>query len=268
MLIKTIILLPIKLSVALTNIDLLDIALKNLGIGLHFEYNSSGEEYFIKSVLKKLVAPKPTFVDVGANLGTYSTMLCKAFPTATIYAFEPNPFAYNRLEKLFNNERSIKLFNKALGNNEGQNNLYIEKDNTLSQLASLNKNVYIELHKNTNIKAVSVNTTTIDIFMKTNHVDAIDFIKIDTEGNELEVLKGAKYALTNGKIKIIQFEFNEMNIISRIFLKDFYEIMPNYYIFRLAKRRLIPLEKYQSSFEIFRFQNFIAIRKDLLDITM
>ncbi len=64
--------------------------------------------------------------------------------------------------------------------------------------------------------------------------------------------------LSNGKIEVIQFEFNEMNVVSRTFLKDFYDILSNYDLCRLDSNKLIPLFKYESKNEIFQFQNFLA----------
>jgi hypothetical protein len=66
------------------------------------------------------------------------------------------------------------------------------------------------------------------------------------------------------RIDFIQFEFNEMNIISRVFLKDFYQILSNYNLYRLDSNRLIPLFNYDSTNEIFKFQNFLAIHNYVL----
>jgi hypothetical protein len=69
--------------------------------------------------------------------------------------------------------------------------------------------------------------------------------------------------INGGNIKIIQFEFNEMNIVSRVFLKDFYQILKAYKIYRLCETELIPLFHYDSINEIFKFQNIIAIHDKL-----
>ena len=84
-------------------------------------------------------------------------------------------------------------------------------------------------------------------------------LKIDVEGFELEVLKGAEKLLREGRIKIIQFEFNEVNIIQRRFLKDFYDELPGFDFYRLDENRLIALNEWQPKHEIFLFQKVIAI---------
>jgi hypothetical protein len=105
--------------------------------------------------------------------------------------------------------------------------------------------------------------TTVDKFCKEKGVDRIDLLKIDTEGCELQVLKGAQEMLSGGYIKVIQFEFGECNVFSRVFLRDFYEVLAGFRLFRLDSERLVPLPAYEPTNEIFRFQNIIAINKSV-----
>ena len=63
--------------------------------------------------------------------------------------------------------------------------------------------------------------------MDEKKIDDIDFIKIDVEGHELAVLQGAVNMINQNRIKVIQFEFNVANILSRVFLKDFYDLLEN-----------------------------------------
>jgi hypothetical protein len=105
--------------------------------------------------------------------------------------------------------------------------------------------------------------TTVDRFCKEKGLAAIDLLKIDTEGCELQVLKGASEMLSGGRVKVIQFEFGECNVFSRVFLRDFYEVLPGFRMYRLDSNGLIPLPSYESTNEIFRFQNIIAISKNI-----
>ena len=65
------------------------------------------------------------------------------------------------------------------------------------------------------------NLSTLDLFCEREAIPNIDFLKIDTEGNELDVLEGAKKLLSGGKIKIIQFEFGECDVFSQSFFERF-----------------------------------------------
>ena len=77
----------------------------------------------------------------------------------------------------------------------------------------------------------------------------------------MKVLEGARELILGKMINIIAFEFNEMNVISRVFLKDFFNILPEYNFFRLLQDGYISLS-YSSLNEIFAYQNIIAVRKD------
>jgi hypothetical protein len=88
-----------------------------------------------------------------------------------------------------------------------------------------------------------------------------DLLKIDVEGAELEVLKGAVGAIKAGKIDVIQFEFNEMNVVSRVFFRDFWHVLDGYSFYRLLPFGLFPIRNYRTFFcELFAFQNIVAVR--------
>ena len=94
---------------------------------------------------------------------------------------------------------------------------------------------------------------------KRKKIKEVKFLKIDTEGNELNVLLGAKRLLKENRIETIQFEFNEMNVMSRVFFRDFLELMPDHTFYRLLPAGLLPIGKYSPlTNEIFAYQNVIA----------
>jgi FkbM family methyltransferase len=109
-----------------------------------------------------------------------------------------------------------------------------------------------------------VEVVTLDNFCRQMNISNIRLLKIDTEGFELEVLKGAKDLISRQAIEIVQFEFNEMNPYTRVFLRDFIEILPGYRLYRLLPAGLLPLEPYVPlEHELFAFQNVIAVRRDV-----
>ena len=87
----------------------------------------------------------------------------------------------------------------------------------------------------------------------------IGLLKIDTEGHEFEVLKGAENLLKAGKIEMIHLEFNEMNVFSRVFFKDIWDYLPNYDLYRMLPDGLVHIKNYSPVFcEIFAYQNLVA----------
>lgn len=244
-------------------VDLLLTAYHQRGILKYWNNNVSGESYVIDSVLKSYFPDgEATIFDAGANIGDYSKEIKKSFPRSKIYAFEPNINTFKSLDDKLSST-DIKRFCVGLGSCASRQKLYTYASDSESQHASVYKEVLSDLHKADEILEVEFETVSLDEFCEEHEIETVDFLKIDTEGHELEVIVGAKKKISEGKIGIIQFEFNEMNIISRVFLKDFYDALSNYNIYRIDSKRLIPLFNYDSSNEIFKFQNFLAVKKSL-----
>jgi FkbM family methyltransferase len=245
-------------------IDILMLSYTQMGILKFQNEEVSGESFVVNSFLKKHFQDKQDLVlfDVGANVGEYSVMLNNAFPKSLICAFEPNFNTFKVLSQTLGN-LDVKPYQLGLGSKCCNKKMYTYSHDHTSGHASVYKDVLTDLHRANEIIEIDFEITNVDTFCEKNHVYHIDFMKIDTEGHELEVLIGAADMISNKKIDIIQFEFNEMNIVSRVFLKDFYTILSDYNLYRLDSSRLIPLLQYQSKNEIFQFQNFLAIRKEI-----
>jgi hypothetical protein len=89
-------------------------------------------------------------------------------------------------------------------------------------------------------------------------------MKIDVEGNELNVLRGSTRMIEAGAVGAIQFEFGEAQIGSRTFFKDIYQFLsPRYRIHRILGTGLSkPLEPYDVIFEVYRTTNYLAVMRD------
>ena len=246
-----------------TNTELLPHAHVQIGVG-HNTYQS-GEEYILKEVIKSALKRNPEVIfDVGANVGDYAGQLAEHFPAAKIYCFEPVPKNY---ESLVQNTQGLNTTNilSAVGSQVGTLKLHIGEDNTNGQMATAHREsletVFSFVGKK--IDTVEVPMTTLDIFCG-DTINQIDFLKIDVEGHEYEVLKGAANLIEADKISIIQFEFNEFNIFSRTFMFDFYQVLKNYTLYRvMPQNKIRPMGAYNSALEIFRYQNILAIHNAL-----
>lgn len=240
------------------NFYLFQLALRGMGILNHQNSIVSGENYFLKRILKKF--NKPIIIDIGANKGNYSVSCKKINKNAEIFALEPHPKTYKILLSKAK-EFKFKSFNLASGNEQGNIKFYDYKDNDGSEHASLLKDVIEKIH---NASAVEhcVEIIKLDDFVVNNQINHINLLKIDTEGYEMEVLKGAEKLIEENKIDCIHFEFNETNVISRVFLKDFMEKLTGYKFYRLLPDGLLDINQYKPLNEIFAFQNIIALRAD------
>ncbi len=237
----------------------MNLSFRGLGILNYENSNVSGENCFINNKLPQYISSNsPVIFDVGANVGCYSEAVLKRFPNAQLFAFEPHPVNFQRLkERLHGNAR---LFNQAMGNKNGLGTLYDLCDAEGSEHASFYEDVISKIHgkKATHYQ---VHLETLDDFCRIHQVENIAFLKIDTEGHEFAVLEGAKKLLDTRAIECIQFEFNEMNRVSRVCLSDFQELLKDYDLYRLLPGGLLKLDERITRVEVFAFQNIVAIAK-------
>lgn len=247
----------------LLRVDLLQHAHIQIGAG-HNTY-SSGEGYVINTLIKQILKTDPTIIfDIGANNGDYAKLLRAKFQNAEIHCFEPGPATF---EHLVNNTSGLKLnlHNLAVGSHNGMITLVKSSNDPNGEMLTAYKDAITgifnfagEPNENITCDMVCLDDFCADTIRK------IDFLKIDVEGHELEVLKGAAKMIRANKIGIIQFEFNEFNIISRSFFYDYYKLLPQYKFYRIMpQNKLYPLNEYTSSHEIFRYQNILGINNSL-----
>ncbi|GFO58514.1 methyltransferase FkbM [Geomonas silvestris] len=238
-----------------------DCAIAGLGI-LNYENEYwSGEKFFSEKLLPLyLTAPNPVLMDVGGNTGDYTKMLKTAVPESTVWTFEPNPKTFAKMSEEIA-DLGAHAINKGLGSEEGILKFYDRKDQaSSSQHGSLYREVIEELHR-VDSEEMEVSITTLDKFCEANSIERINLLKIDTEGHELEVLKGARGLIEADKIDVLHIEFNEMNIVSRVFFRDLAKILPNHLPYRLLPQGAIPLSGSPLKTELFAFQNLIFVHR-------
>lgn len=233
-------------------------SLSGLGVLNYEDDKVSGESWFLKKYLKGRAGG--VVFDVGANVGDYSKLVLQVSPQVTLYAFEPHPKTFTVLRKSLHQSNFIPV-NAAAGEVEGVLSLYDYEANDGSAHASLYQDVIENIHKAKSIE-YKVQVLSLEDFAKSKNIEKIDLLKIDTEGYELNVLKGIAGYIESGKIEAIHFEFNEMNISSRTYFRDFWNLLPNYNFYRLLPDGMEKIEKYRPVFcEIFAYQNIVAILK-------
>jgi FkbM family methyltransferase len=241
---------------------LFDLSVRGLGI-LNFENDKvSGEEFFFRKFLAG--QKNPVVIDVGANEGDYSVKLMDYCPDAIIYACEPHPKTFELL-KAKAAKHNFRAFNLGFSDSGGTMKLFDRVSEAGgTQHASLYQEVIEAIHQ-TEAIAFDVHISTIDQFVAEHGISRIHLLKIDTEGNELKVLRGANQTLACNMVDIVQIEFNEMNAVSRVFFRDFYALLHNYDCYRLLPDGLIPIQVYNPLHcELFAFQNYLFLRRDNL----
>lgn len=243
---------------ARANRILLNLALRGLGILNYKNAAASGEAHFLRDQLAGV--PSPVVVDVGANDGSYSRAALAIAPSARIIAFEPHPKSYERLKATLAPHANVSLHNVACSDISGGLELFDYFSHDGSSHASTFREVFDRLHHAASVSH-TVPARTLDEVLEAEGVRQIRLLKIDAEGHEMRVLRGAERYLRNGSIDCIQLEFNEMNVFSRVFFKDIYDFLPDYKLYRLLPRGMLAIGAYEPLHcELFAYQNIVALR--------
>lgn len=176
----------------------------------------------IRYLLKK---ENPTIVEIGAHYGEDSLRFLEAFRDVNLFCFEPDPRNVEIFKKYVNDDR-VKLFEIALSDEKGKANFYqsyqeYNQSNTPDKYNWINKEDYIEKRLNnsgasslkkgyahTLQSPIEVETDRFDNWCKQNRIDEIDFVWLDVQGAEKEVIEGMGDAIEN--IKYIWLEYGEI----------------------------------------------------------
>jgi len=181
--------------------------------------------------IKNTGRPINTVLDIGANIGQSAIKFHHAFPQANIYCFEPVNHLNIKLEENLKPFSKIHVYSDALGASPAQSQIYLTTHETTS---SLIKPDYV---KQTQI----VNVITVDDFLRSEKIDKVGLVKIDVEGMDLEVLKGAEKTLNSKKVEFILVEcgfYNDSpNLVSFDSIRD-YLLHFDYRIFGIYDQQL------------------------------
>lgn len=229
----------------------------------NFDFLMNGEHYFLKEVHKWLEKKEEIVLfDVGANAGQYSGVINKIFGKNTsVHAFEPSPTAFGNMKKQVYDNIKMTINSFGLSDMEGNTVLFC---NTFGGTGS----TVFEIEKKHGIfgweHKEEISLSTLDKYCAENKIEYIDFLKIDTEGNEYQVLVGGIETIKNKKISIIQFEFGDKMIFSKKSFRDFYQLFKenDYRVFRLIQDGIIEIKNYSANDEIYSGINYIAILKE------
>lgn len=229
-----------------------------------FELDSNGEKFLMQTFIKN------DFVvfDVGANVGDWSINAYHVNPTIKLFSFEPTPDIYQKLVNHLNH-LPIHFFELAFSSNSGQQNLYTHVEG-FSGLNSLYYRRDISYDRCVNDNSVQILTDTVDNFCLNHGLDKIDFLKIDTEGSELDVLKGSQKMLQDHKITGIQFEYGGTYHAAHITLREVCTLLTQngYCIFRIRPAGLLYLKHWKDSLENYAGKNLFAILQSEVNLPL
>ena len=169
-------------------------------------------EIFITKIYDKFfeVNKGDVVVDIGGNLGLFSYYaLCKG--AKQVYCFEPSPQSYNCIIENFNLDNLV-VEEAAVGAKDGEVTFNINPE------SSINSSMFASNENSQTITCGSINLNT---YIKTNNIEKIDYLKIDCEGAEYEIIESLdEQYLTNNIDKIcLEYHLNKNGEINTILNK-------------------------------------------------
>jgi FkbM family methyltransferase len=180
-------------------------------------------------------------------------------PALEIHAFEPSRDSFAQLAAK-TQPPQVRRNNVGLGAAAEQRALYTLGAD--SALRSLYPRAGLEEYGiETPAVGEPVTITTLDAYCRTAGVDAIDYLKIDTEGHDLQVLRGAVGLIGRRAIRTIQFEYGSANVDSRDLLKDFFTFFSDtpYQLHKIHPEGDRHYPRYNVRLENFQYQNWLAV---------
>jgi len=150
-------------------------------------------------------SPGDVIFDVGANDGRTVFRLMRHLPAPRIFAFEPASDTFRTMADRTAGFGTVEPLQLALGSRTGRETMYLDRQSVLNSFYA----DWASTHgrdRNVDPRTETVETTTLDRFAAQRDVDRIHLLKIDTEGHDLEVLKGAAQMLDDARVDVIQVE--------------------------------------------------------------
>jgi FkbM family methyltransferase len=213
----------------------------------NFDPKTNGEQRFLE---KSAEIGDGIVFDVGANKGDWAKKVLASHPEARIHCFEPGGAAFRELTAVLGDR--VKAHNVAVSSEPGSVVLHVAEDREQSSLFARR---HFGDTPNETVEAVTVAQ-----ICEREGVEEIALLKIDTEGNELAVLRGAVESLP--RIKMIQFEYGGAAVDARVYLRDFFDLLEDRFAFyRLWRFGMIHEPQWHEMIEVAAYQNWVCVRR-------
>jgi FkbM family methyltransferase len=149
---------------------------------------------------RHLPAFHPTMIlDVGANVGDTTGIFATRFPDAVVHAFEPVPSTFRELQEGMQALEQVRCHEVALSDTAGSAMMVVPENPRLARIIDTPE-------PPPGTTAVAVRSSTGDAFCAAERIDVVDFLKVDTEGHDLAVLRGFGRMLAEHRVGLIDVE--------------------------------------------------------------
>jgi len=251
-------------------------AIQRLSYAIYRASNNPGYHFADNGELHTLQAfssdpGHKTVLDVGANIGEWSKACVDIFGVrANVYAFEPSDRSFEKLRLNTRDQENIRPF--QIGFSATDCELDILVSNSVPEKSSVEAaSAKATSPKIEDFRKEKQHFVRGDGFCRDQDLEHIHFLKIDTEGHDLQVLAGFERMIANEKVDVIQFEYNRLNIFTKFTLNDFYKMLNeqftrNGYLIGRMYPSGVFFKPYSVYDENFVDGNFLAVRAALPDL--
>jgi FkbM family methyltransferase len=149
------------------------------------------KKYFIS-----FLPENPVILEAGAHRGKDTVEMARVWPAGTIHAFEPVPSLYKKLEYSTKNLKNVHCYQLALGDKQGTEILHVSSGASDGSSSLLPPKEHLNVFPTVYFdEELPVTTTTLDAWAESNNIQKIDFMWLDLQGMELNVLKSGIHIL-------------------------------------------------------------------------
>lgn len=165
------------------------------------------DEVISKAHIKSILPAKPIVFEAGAHIGVDTLEMSRLWPDATIYAFEPVPHIFKKLQRNTRNCKNVKCIPVALGDKNGKLPMFVSSGRSDGSSSLLKPKYHLEEHPDVLFEeTIEVDVFTIDSWCEKNNISKVDFMWLDMQGFEMSTLKASPNILKN--ITAIHSEVN------------------------------------------------------------
>jgi len=212
-------------------------------------------------VIEKYISSDSIVFDVGSFVGEWSKEVLSRGLASHVHSFEPSPIHFQPMvENLKEFEKKLSPNNLAVGEKIGKFPFWIYRDvPVLSTLFKRNAKTMESLGI-AEPEAILVDTITIDEYCRHYGIEHIDFLKIDAEGAEAAVIRGAQRLISNQNIGHIQFEYGGCFQDAGATLKEIflYLVENGYEIGRIVKGDIQFISQFDPKMESYTYCNYLG----------
>jgi FkbM family methyltransferase len=240
--------------------QVIGLALQSRGYNNYRSHDESGETHLVRTL--GTIGALGTCIDVGANQGSFSTLMLEAGAEHVI-AFEPHPAHRPSLDELaVRFPGRFTIVEAAAGASNGSADLLFNKSalSHASLAEEVNRISYVNNRESARVRVTALNDELRDL-----PIPPIDFLKIDTEGYEEEVLLGASELLKTSPPQAVLIEFNQHQLVRGHSLLSLSRHLNGYQSFQLLRGSsgVRVTKPHTPEDNIFHFSNFVFVRDDV-----